>query len=101
MLRNERSALNVRFGSMSRPKLTDALYLLVPSKADIARKFEEYVDYTLLEIACVAPPNRGGLNSTHIHGTSVPVEEPSTASTADSYARRPRVRPDRHLAISD
>jgi len=28
----------------------------------------------------VAPPNRGGLNSTHIHGTSVPVEEPSTAS---------------------
>jgi hypothetical protein len=31
----------------------------------------------------VAPPNRGGLNSTHIHGTSVPVEEPSTASIAD------------------
>jgi hypothetical protein len=30
----------------------------------------------------VAPPNRGGLNSTHIHGTSVPVEEPSTASIA-------------------
>jgi hypothetical protein len=26
----------------------------------------------------------GGLNSTHIHGTSVPVEEPSTASKADS-----------------
>jgi hypothetical protein len=24
-----------------------------------------------------------GLNSTHIHGTSVPVEEPSTASKAD------------------
>src|SRR6266516_2651272 len=35
--------------------------------------------------ACMlAPPNRGGLNSTHIHGTSVPVEEPSTASQADS-----------------
>jgi hypothetical protein len=31
----------------------------------------------------LAPPNRGGLNSTHIHGTSVPVEEPSTASKAD------------------
>jgi hypothetical protein len=28
----------------------------------------------------LAPPNRGGLNSTHIHGTHVPVEEPSTAS---------------------
>src|ERR1017187_5072869 len=25
-----------------------------------------------------------GLNSTHIHGTHVPVEEPSTASLADS-----------------
>jgi len=25
----------------------------------------------------------GALNSTHIHGTSVPVEEPSTASKAD------------------
>jgi len=32
----------------------------------------------------LAPPNRGGLNSTHIHGTSVPVEEPSTASIPDS-----------------
>src|SRR5262249_17792476 len=30
------------------------------------------------------PPNRGGLNSTHFHGTAVPVEEPSTASKADS-----------------
>jgi hypothetical protein len=28
-------------------------------------------------------PNRGSLNSTHIHGTHVPVEEPSTASKAD------------------
>jgi hypothetical protein len=34
----------------------------------------------------LAPPNRGGLNSTHIHGTSVPVEEPSTASKPDSCA---------------
>src|SRR6478752_8371926 len=31
----------------------------------------------------LAPPNRGGFNSTHIHGTHVPVEEPSTASIAD------------------
>src|SRR5271156_2266078 len=31
----------------------------------------------------LAPPNRGRLNSTHIHGTHVPVEEPSTASTGD------------------
>jgi hypothetical protein len=31
----------------------------------------------------LAPLNGGGLNSTHIHGTSVPVEEPSTASKAD------------------
>ena len=31
----------------------------------------------------LAPPNRGGLNSTHFHGTHVPVEEPSTASQAD------------------
>jgi hypothetical protein len=27
--------------------------------------------------------NRGSLNSAHIHGTRVPVEEPSTASTTD------------------
>jgi hypothetical protein len=32
----------------------------------------------------MAPPNGGGLNSTHIYGTQVPVEEPSTASEADS-----------------
>jgi hypothetical protein len=31
----------------------------------------------------LVPPNRGGLIGTHIHGTRVPVEEPSTASTAD------------------
>jgi Na+-transporting NADH:ubiquinone oxidoreductase subunit NqrA len=30
----------------------------------------------------LAPPNRAGLNGTHIHGT-LPVEEPSTASEAD------------------
>src|SRR5437660_10049275 len=36
----------------------------------------------------------GGLNSTHIHGTSVPVEEPSTASKADigQIIRSPRRR---------
>src|SRR5262249_47353511 len=31
----------------------------------------------------LAPPNRGSPNSAHIDGTSVPVEEPSTASKAD------------------
>jgi hypothetical protein len=30
--------------------------------------------------------NRGSLNSAHIHGTDVPVEEPSTASTTDINA---------------
>ena len=30
-----------------------------------------------------ARQNRGSLNSTHIQGTRVPVEEPSTASTID------------------
>ena len=29
-----------------------------------------------------APPNRGSINSAHIHGTHVPVEEPSTALIA-------------------
>src|SRR4029453_9176622 len=33
--------------------------------------------------ASLAPLNRGSLNSAHIHGTDVPVEEPSTASTTD------------------
>ena len=31
----------------------------------------------------LAPPNRGDLNSTHVHGAHAPVEEPSTASIAD------------------
>ena len=31
----------------------------------------------------LAPPNRGASAGTHIHGTHVPVEEPSTASTTD------------------
>jgi hypothetical protein len=35
------------------------------------------------------PPNRGGLNSHHSHGTHLPVEEPSTASRADT-ATTPR-----------
>src|SRR5215470_10272759 len=38
---------------------------------------------TVVIVCILAPPNRGGLNSTHVHGTSVPVEEPSTASRAD------------------
>src|SRR5262245_30758760 len=35
----------------------------------------------------LAPPNRGGLNSTHIHGAHAPVEEPSTASDSDVERR--------------
>jgi hypothetical protein len=31
--------------------------------------------------------NRAGFNSTHIYGTRVPVEEPSTASIADIMSR--------------
>jgi hypothetical protein len=39
----------------------------------------------IVVIVCMdAPPNRGSFNNAHIHGTHVPVEEPSTASTADS-----------------
>jgi hypothetical protein len=37
----------------------------------------------LLSSAWLAPLNRGSLNSAHIHGTHVPVEEPSTASIAE------------------
>jgi hypothetical protein len=36
-----------------------------------------------LSSAWLAPLNRGSLNSAHIHGTDVPVEEPSTASNSD------------------
>src|SRR5436190_13642236 len=46
--------------------------------------------------ACMfAPPNRRGLNSTHMHGTSVPMEEPSTGSIADitCVERPPREGP--------
>src|SRR6188508_2372147 len=39
----------------------------------------------IVVIVCMdAPPNRGSFNSAHIFGTHVPVEEPSTASIADS-----------------
>ena len=31
----------------------------------------------------LAPPNRGHINSNHVLGTHLPVEEPSTASTTD------------------
>jgi hypothetical protein len=37
------------------------------------------------------PSNRGRLNSTHIRGTHVPVEEPSTASIGDIGRARRRV----------
>jgi hypothetical protein len=39
-----------------------------------------------LSSAWLAPLNRGSLNSAHIHGTDVPVEEPSTASKAELTA---------------
>src|SRR5215469_16075168 len=45
---------------------------------------------TVVIVCILAPPNRGGLNSTHIHGTSVPVEEPSTASKAELMHRSKR-----------
>ena len=35
--------------------------------------------------ASAAELNRGSLNSAHIHGTDVPVEEPSTASRTDIH----------------
>jgi hypothetical protein len=40
-----------------------------------------------LSSAWLAPLNRGSLNSAHIHGTDVPVEEPSTASTCNIDVR--------------
>jgi hypothetical protein len=40
----------------------------------------------------LAPTNRGAFNSTHIYGTHVPVEEPSTASITDTKAGGWRVR---------
>src|SRR5882762_4158645 len=43
-------------------------------------------DRLSLSSAWSAPMNRGSLNSTLIHGTHVPVEEPSTASTAEPRA---------------
>jgi hypothetical protein len=47
----------------------------------------------------LAPPKRGGLNSTHIHGTSVPVEEPSTASQLDQRHRSKTILFDHLLSI--
>src|SRR5271154_3209826 len=41
--------------------------------------------------AWLAPLNRGSLNSAHIHGTDVPVEEPSTASIPE--VAEPETRP--------
>jgi hypothetical protein len=40
----------------------------------------------------LAPPNCGGLNSAHIHGTHVPVEEPSTTSEAEDIHDREHCR---------
>jgi hypothetical protein len=43
---------------------------------DIETDSRDRLHFWLLQIV-------GGLNSTHIHGIHVPVEEPSTASQAD------------------
>src|SRR5450432_3035615 len=45
-----------------------------------------------LSSAWLAPLIRGSLNSPHIHGTDVPVEEPSTASKADLTAPKSNFR---------
>src|SRR5882672_10423491 len=50
-----------------------------------------------LSSAWLAPLNRGSLNSAHIHGTDVPVEEPSTASIAEVI--RSSSRQGDHLAV--
>ena len=42
-----------------------------------------YLNRLSLSSAWLAPLNCGSLNSAHIHGTDVPVEEPSTASNPD------------------
>src|SRR6516162_7659432 len=44
-------------------------------------------DRLWLSFAWLAPSNRGAFNSTHIHGTCVPVEEPSTASREECLAQ--------------
>src|SRR6185503_20467198 len=41
------------------------------------------LDRLSLSSASLAPLNRGSLNSAHIHGTDVPVEEPPTASISE------------------
>src|SRR3979490_1671410 len=48
-------------------------------------------DRLSLSSAWLAPMNRGSLNSTLIHGTHVPVEEPSTAS--ETEVASPRIAP--------
>jgi hypothetical protein len=45
-----------------------------------------YRNRSLWQLACLAPPNRGHLNSNHVLGTHVPVEEPSTASESEVNA---------------
>ena len=39
----------------------------------------------------LAPPNCGSFSNSHLRGTRVPVEEPSTASNPDSMHRNIRV----------
>src|SRR6266511_4692218 len=64
----------------------ERLHYLLHQLRELEKPTWRYRDQLWGPFACVAPPNRGGLNSTHIHGTSVPVEEPSTASKPDVRA---------------
>ena len=54
------------------------------SKAPVALRSSYYTAVRNSLDHDLAPPNRGGFNSTRIHGTHVPVDEPSTTSTTDS-----------------
>src|SRR6187402_3455242 len=62
--------------------------------------FGDTAKSVLAAAAWIAPLNRGSLNSAHIRGTHVPVEEPSTASQADIFddlkVRAPGSAQDRH-----
>ena len=57
-------------------------YLLSAKRRQLAPGFKKR-GLKLAAVASVAAGQSWGLNSTHLHGTHVPVEEPSTASKAD------------------
>src|ERR1700722_1734820 len=55
-------------------------------RRELGKPTWRYLNRLSLSSAWLAPLNRGSLNSAHIHGTDVPVEEPSTASKANLTA---------------